>query len=203
MSKDIIKEFVKQINNHNTEGIINLMAPDHTFIDSHGQAMKGKEELKKAWDMYFELFPDYVINISGMVAGSDAVAVMGHASGTYKNIRDEKNSFYWRLPAAWKVVVEKDKIKLWQVYCDTLIPTQIMKRNSTPSPPQPQQNNQNNQNQQNSMNQQKPQNPQQPQNQQQQQNSQNRPGPLPQNNQGNINQPPLNKSPKKSEEFYK
>lgn len=124
--KDTILEFVKQINNHNVDGIAELMSDDHTFIDAIGSNITGKEEMKKAWKVYFEWFPDYVINTSDIIAGSSSIAMFGFASGTYKGIKNEANSYYWRLPAAWKIMVENEKIKLWQVYCDTKITYEII-----------------------------------------------------------------------------
>jgi hypothetical protein len=39
-------------------------------------------------------------------------------NATYKNLTDKLNSNFWRIPSSWKAIVENDKIKLWQVYCD-------------------------------------------------------------------------------------
>jgi ketosteroid isomerase-like protein len=134
MAKDTILEFVKQINNHNSKEIAKLLSDDHCFVDAYGQGMTGKAEMEKAWDLYFAWFPDYVISISEIIIGKHCVAMFGFASGTYKGSKNETNSSYWRLPAAWKVIVEDDKIKHWQVYCDTKIPSDIMERNNTPQP---------------------------------------------------------------------
>lgn len=124
--RDIIIEFVKNINNHSAEGLAGLMTDDHTFVDAIGTSMTGKEEMKNAWQIYFEWFPDYVINVSDIISGSNSIAMFGYASGTYKGIKNETNSYYWRLPAAWKIIVENEKIKLWQVFCDTKVPYEIM-----------------------------------------------------------------------------
>lgn len=134
MAKDTIIDFVKQVNNHNVEGIANLLCDDHTFIDAYGNGISGKDEMKKAWEVYFEWFPDYVISISEIITGKHCTAMIGHASGTYKGIKNESNSYYWKLPAAWKIIVEGDKIKLWQIYCDTKIPSQIMEQITTIGP---------------------------------------------------------------------
>ncbi|HNW98940.1 MAG TPA: nuclear transport factor 2 family protein [Bacteroidales bacterium] len=119
---DKIIEFVKHINNHNVEEIAAFLSDDHCFIDAYGQNIIGKDKMKKAWEVYFDWFPDYVINISEIIAGSQCTAMFGYASGTYKGAKDKMNSNYWRLPSAWKIIVENNKIKHWQVYCDTKIP---------------------------------------------------------------------------------
>lgn len=128
MAKDTIIEFVKHINNHNVEEITKLLCDDHCFVDAYGQAITGKAEMKKAWEVYFEWFPDYVISVSEIISGKHCISMFGFASGTYKGYKTEANSFYWRLPAAWKIIVENDKIKHWQVYCDTKVPSQVVER---------------------------------------------------------------------------
>lgn len=63
------------------------------------------------------LFPDYTIEVEDVLTEENLVAVFGYASATYKGLTTDQAN-YWRLPAAWKAVIEKSKIKLWQVYAD-------------------------------------------------------------------------------------
>jgi hypothetical protein len=46
------------------------------------------------------------------------VAVFGFASGTYNGKRGLVTENRIAMPAAWKAVVERDRIKFWQVYAD-------------------------------------------------------------------------------------
>jgi ketosteroid isomerase-like protein len=129
MDKKIVSDFVNAINEHNIDKIYSLMADDHKFIDAHDNEVSGKDKMKAGWTGYFQWFPDYKIEITDIFANGDTLAAFGFASGTFKGIKTEKNENYWRLPASWKIVVEDNKIKLWQVYADTKIPFDIIGKN--------------------------------------------------------------------------
>jgi len=126
MNKEIILNFIKAINGHNPELIDDLMHDEHNFIDAHGNVM-GKNIMKNGWIGYFSWFPDYKIEITDMYEYADVFVLFGFASATFKGIDTEKN--FWKLPAAWKAEIKDDKIKLWQVYCDTKIPFDIIEKN--------------------------------------------------------------------------
>jgi len=115
---DIVNRFVKAINDHNVEEILNLMSEDHLFIDAYGDTHIGKKGMKEGWKGYYELFPDYKIDIKEIIEEGSIIALFGYANATYKNIKDESNSNFWRIPAAWKAIVKNSKVKHWQVYCD-------------------------------------------------------------------------------------
>jgi uncharacterized protein (TIGR02246 family) len=129
MSTQVVYDFAEAINSQNAEEVAGLMTEDHIFIDAHNNQVKGKETMKSGWAMYFQWFPDYKIEIEEIYTNGDSIAAFGFASGTFKNIKAPDNKNYWRLPAAWKAVVEKGKIKLWQVYADTKIPFDIIESN--------------------------------------------------------------------------
>jgi hypothetical protein len=102
------------------------MTGDHTFIDAHGNKAEGKKTMKAAWESYFNWFPDYRIEIVEIFEDGNSFAALGGASGTYEGKNPNKN--YWKLPAAWRVIVENERIKLWQVYADTKIPFDIIEK---------------------------------------------------------------------------
>ena len=62
-----------------------------------------------------------------IVEKDSLTSIFGYASGTYKDINIKSN--YWRIPAAWRVVVADGKIKEWQVYADNIIVAEIISRN--------------------------------------------------------------------------
>ena len=126
MKTKFVMDFVEAINTTNINKIVELMANDHIFIDSQGKKVVGKNNLKQAWLGYFELFPDYKIEITDTLENESLVVILGYASGSYKNLR--KN--YWKIPAAWKAVVENDKIKLWQVFADNSVVVEIIMKNN-------------------------------------------------------------------------
>jgi len=104
------------------------MTDDHTFIDAHGNEVTGRDKMKAGWAGYFQWFPDYEIEITHLFEDGPNIAAFGFARGTYKGLKTPGNENYWQLPAAWHIVTENDKIKLWQVYADTKIPFDIINR---------------------------------------------------------------------------
>jgi len=129
MSIKAAMNFVKAINSHQVQKIADLMTDDHTFINSHGKKVQGKGNMKKAWKGYFEFFPDYTIEITEIIEDQETIGLFGWASGTYQNKETNDGANTWKLPGAWKAVVEEDKITHWQVYSDTKVPYDIIEKN--------------------------------------------------------------------------
>jgi ketosteroid isomerase-like protein len=117
-SKTIVNRFVKAINDHDVSEIVNLMSEDHIFIDAMDNKSVGNKGMAEAWNGYYELFPDYKIDISDIIENESVIGLFGYVNATYKNVINESNSNFWRTPASWKAITENSKIKLWQVYCD-------------------------------------------------------------------------------------
>ena len=131
MEKQTVYEFVKSINGHNVDKIYELMDNDFKFIDAYGNEETGKDHMRESWIGYFRWFPDYEIEIIDLFSDrSNIFVILGFASGTYQNRKDNNHANHWRLPAAWKVVVHEQKIIHWQVYCDSKIPFEIIERNN-------------------------------------------------------------------------
>jgi len=128
MNKQIFQNFVGAINEHNVEKICSFMAEDHIFIDSQGNETRGKEKMRTGWIGYFQLFPDYTIEITEIFLNGDTIAAFGFAGGTWEGLSDRKEN-YWRLPASWKAGIKNGKIELWQVYADSKIPYDIIVKN--------------------------------------------------------------------------
>jgi ketosteroid isomerase-like protein len=115
---EIVMNFVKAINDHDVNKIYDLMSEDHMFVDGSGNKQQGREGMKEAWQDYYQIFPDYTIEISDLFEQKSTLGLFGYVRGTYKNIKASSNSKLWKTTAAWKAVVENQKIKHWQVYCD-------------------------------------------------------------------------------------
>lgn len=52
-------KFNEKINQRDLEGLTELTADDHTFIDNSGQVTKGKDAMKEGWNEFFRNYPDY------------------------------------------------------------------------------------------------------------------------------------------------
>jgi len=128
MNEKTVLEFIDRINARDVEGIIRFLSDDHVFIDAQGNEFKGKDRLRKGWAEYFVLFPDYNIAVEDILLKENLVVVFGYASATYKGFTADPTN-YWRLPAAWKGLTGKEKIKLRQVYADYALISEIIEKN--------------------------------------------------------------------------
>ena len=114
----VVENFRAAINRHDPTELSKLLTEDHTFIDPAGRIMSGRENMTAGWKEYFRMFPDYEIQVEKVLADKAVVAVFGSASGTYDGKRGLVAQNRIAMAAAWRAVVENDKIKTWQVYAD-------------------------------------------------------------------------------------
>ena len=114
----IVKTFNNAINEGNVALLSSLMTEDHTFVDASGAAHSGIKEMTEGWKEFFRMFPDYKNHFESILQEGNLVVALGSACGTYNGNRGlvPENRIEWT--AAWKAIVEKNKIKLWQVYTD-------------------------------------------------------------------------------------
>ncbi len=129
MNLKIVTDYIDAINTADVDSICELLTEDHIFIDSQGNSVTGIDNLRNGWTQYFALFPDYKIDINETFEKGPIICLLGHASGTYKNIKNENNSNYWRIPAAFTAIVRDNKIRQWQVYADNIIVMEIINKN--------------------------------------------------------------------------
>jgi ketosteroid isomerase-like protein len=130
-NKKIVQTFVKAINDHDVDKIFDLMSDDHVFIDGYGNKQEGRNGMKESWQNYYQLFPDYGVEITESIENDSVIELFGYASGTYKINNEKTNKNFWKTTAAWKAIVENQKIKLWQVYCDYTRLMEIIKKEQT------------------------------------------------------------------------
>jgi ketosteroid isomerase-like protein len=114
----LVTSFIAAINQHDVPQLRSLMTKDHAFIDSGGSIVSGRDTMTTGWNEYFQMFPDYTIEIENILQDGDLVAVFGSACGTYNGKRGLVPENRIKMPAAWKAIVKNGKIKLWQVYAD-------------------------------------------------------------------------------------
>jgi peptidase E/ketosteroid isomerase-like protein len=113
-----VNNFIGMINAHDLDSMANYVTPDHSFYDSMGVDVSGITNLKDAWRSLFSLFPDYKIEVKEvMVEGREAV-IFGEISGTFSFSTPGEKERMWKVPSAWKVTVNDDKIQEWRVYTD-------------------------------------------------------------------------------------
>jgi ketosteroid isomerase-like protein len=111
-------KFVNEINRHDVESLVALLADDHLFVDGLGQEVRGRERLREAWRAYFEWFPDYHLAVKEWFQNGRVVGLFGTASGTFAVGGDLPVQNRWKVPTAWRAVVRDHQIAQWQVYAD-------------------------------------------------------------------------------------
>jgi dipeptidase E len=117
-SLDIVKEYIKRINNHNLNGMLEITADDAAFIDSMGINTTGKADMQKAWDLFLTFFPDYTIQVKDIISKNGMVAVFGTAKGTVATGGRILAENRFEIPASWTATVKEGKISKWRVYAD-------------------------------------------------------------------------------------
>jgi ketosteroid isomerase-like protein len=126
----VTKAFIERINAHDVEGLYELMSEDHVFINSDGFVHEGREMMRKAWQDYFAMIPDYWIRYEHIMSQGEVVAVFGSAGGTYTSDGELRLENMWEVPAAWKAIIRGDKVSEWRIYVDVEPIRQIMARES-------------------------------------------------------------------------
>ncbi len=115
---DVVRAFIDRINTHDNDGLVSLMAPQYTFVDSLGNKFP-YATARNGWKQYFTMVPDYWIQVEDMVGQDEVVIAFGKAGGTFVpqggEIRPQNR---WQTPAVWRAVVSDGKIAEWRVYCD-------------------------------------------------------------------------------------
>jgi ketosteroid isomerase-like protein len=67
LNKDIVKRFISLINEHKADALLLQMTDDFLFIDPQGNEVKGKSNMRIGCLAYFELFPDYKIEVLDII----------------------------------------------------------------------------------------------------------------------------------------
>jgi hypothetical protein len=114
----VVMAFISAINQGDVARLSSLMTEDHIFVDSGGKVTSGFDIMTKGWGDYFRMFPDYTIKVENIFREGSMVAVFESAFGTYNGKRGLVPENRIEMPAAWKAVVENEKVKFWQVYAD-------------------------------------------------------------------------------------
>lgn len=115
---DIALEFIDHINSHDTASLANLTTEDFLFVDGLGKEVRGWRKMDLGWKGYFELFPDYSIQVDAVFSHDAMVGLFGYAQGTFSVGGEMPKENRWRIPAAWKAVVRDGLVAEWRVYAD-------------------------------------------------------------------------------------
>jgi len=117
-SKEVVLAFVDAINRHDVERLCQLMTDDHLFVDSGGGRYRGREKMRAGWIGYFNMVPDYAIEVEETVCDGPLVILVGTAHGTYNPDGNLNPADRWSTPAAWRATVAGGSVAFWQVFAD-------------------------------------------------------------------------------------
>lgn len=95
-----------------------LMKPDHVFVDADGSEHGGREQMKENWWEFFEMVPDFQIEVSDRFGVNHIAVLQGQAGGTFLQDGEVKAENHWSIPAAWRVIVESASVAVWQIYAN-------------------------------------------------------------------------------------
>jgi len=104
-------KFNECINRQDLDGLARLMSDDHTFVDSGGDAVTGKEQMRAAWRGFFKAYPDYKNIFDRVEWRQNLVVMLGRSTCSNEKALDG--------PGIWTAVVENDLVAEWRVYDDT------------------------------------------------------------------------------------
>ena len=110
--------FVEAINSKDVDRLARLLTADHKFIDGDGSEHSGRDQMKVGWKEHFELIPDLTLSVTEHYEDKDTVVLLGWSNGTIIENGELKPENSWRVPSAWRVVVESECVAVWQLYAN-------------------------------------------------------------------------------------
>ena len=106
----IVQAFNSCINNQDIDGLSDLMAENHTFIERDGKSHGSKQHMVEAWKEFFKMFPRYKNTFTKIGTIDNLVSVLGFAYWSEKETCD---------PVIWTALVENNLISEWRIYEDS------------------------------------------------------------------------------------
>ena len=125
---EVALEFVRRINLRSPDCLAELMTEDHLFVDSLGECRSGRERVSGGWASYLAMFPDYEVEVERTFDRGEEVVLLGRARGTYAPGGVPAPDGRWDIPAAWRAIVRRGLVAIWQVYADNSPVVEIIAR---------------------------------------------------------------------------
>jgi len=132
--KILVESFVAAINSGRPDAVAALMTDDHSFMDSLGNRVSGRDAVSQGWVHYFSMVPDYRISVDRIMCDGDRFILVGRASGTYSPDGVRTADRHWNIPAAWQGLARDGRVAEWQVFGDNKPMYDLMDARKRPSP---------------------------------------------------------------------
>ena len=117
-AESVAVAFARAISRQDVDALVELMTPEHRFIDSLGGATEGRETMRAGWAGYFRMVQDYAIDIEETYCAGPVVVMLGVVGGTYAADGQLSAENRWQTPAVLRAVIEDGKVAEWRVYAD-------------------------------------------------------------------------------------
>ncbi len=115
-AEEIVFRFVDAINHADVDHLAALMTENHVFVDSDGSKINGRAAMVDNWSRYFSMMSNYRVNVQETYSSGNIVVLVGTASGTFTSGSQSHSESRWAVPAAWRAVVDADRVAVWQVF---------------------------------------------------------------------------------------
>jgi hypothetical protein len=123
---EVAAAFVARINEHDHDGLRQLMTEDHVFIDACDNHLAGRGTVCTAWKQYFAMVPDYWVKVDIMLHQDQTVALFGRAGGSCMTSGSPRSGGRWDIPAAWQAEIRGSRVASWRVCADNLPMRRLM-----------------------------------------------------------------------------
>jgi len=115
---EIAMDFIKRINSGDAEAICQLMTADHIFPGCSWQAFHWARQDARRLARLFQDCRGLSDPCGEFFQTGERLAIFGSASGTYSGHGDASSDKFWKVPAAWRVVIRDGLVAEWCVYAD-------------------------------------------------------------------------------------
>jgi ketosteroid isomerase-like protein len=92
----LAERFVAAINAHDVDQLLALMTAEHRLVDSLGNVLTGRDQMRRAWQGYFAMVPDYRITVERVFSDGNEVLLCGVAGGTFAPPDSSSSRRSWR-----------------------------------------------------------------------------------------------------------
>ncbi|MQA98649.1 MAG: DUF4440 domain-containing protein [Streptosporangiales bacterium] len=105
-----MRRFNAAINDRDPDALAAVMSEDHSFVDTAGTVVTGRDACLDTWRGFFAAFPDYRNEFAEVVVRDDRVLVTGRSVCSEPALHG---------PALWTARTRGEVVTEWRVYEDT------------------------------------------------------------------------------------
>jgi hypothetical protein len=94
------------------DGLVDMMTADHTFYVEGERPTTGRAAMRRAWQGYFDAFPDYRVVEDEHYQRGDRIFIVGHTTGSHvpHDLEVKPGS------VIWKACVRDNLVSEWIIY---------------------------------------------------------------------------------------